>query len=496
MNEHGKSDSPVVPAKLPNNLVGAGAEVVEGRGLAEGNAADKTRPGRSAGQDASRALDRVRHAARRDRRARFTALLHHVDIGRLEAAYRALNPDAAVGVDEVTWRAYGQDLQRNLADLCGRVHRGSYRARPARRVYIPKSDGGVRPLGIAALEDKIVQRGMVEVLNAVYEVDFLGFSYGFREGRGPHDALDALSAGVTRCKVNWVLDADIRDFFGSLDRDWLEEFVEHRIGDPRVIRLIRKWINAGVVEDGQWSDSGQGTPQGASISPLLGNIYLHYVFDLWAHDWRQRHARGDVVIVRFADDIVVGFQHEAEARRFVADLRERLAKFSLELAENKTRLVEFGRYAAERRRRRGLGRPETFAFLGFVHICATTGTGRFWLRRITIAKRMRSKLGDLKVQIMRRRHLPIPVQGRWLASVLRGYYAYYAVPGNSRAMEAFRDQVTWVWYRALRRRSHRTRLNWRRMHRLALRWLPKPTIMHPWPNERFDARTQGRSPVR
>jgi RNA-directed DNA polymerase len=496
MYERGKSDSPIEPAKPPNKAGRPAAEVVEGRGLAEGNAASKTRPGRSAGLDASRALDRVRQAARRDKGTRFTALLHHVTVDRLEAAYRVLNPDAAVGVDEVTWRAYGQGLQENLVDLHGRVQRGSYRAKPARRVYIPKSDGRLRPLGIAALEDKIVQRAVVEVLNAVYEVDFLGFSYGFRQGRGPHDALDALAAGITRKKVNWVLDADIRDFFGSLDRDWLIEFVEHRIGDPRVVRLIHKWVNTGVIEDGQWSDSGLGTPQGASVSPLLGNIYLHYVFDLWAHDWRRRHARGDVVIVRFADDIVVGFAHEADAQRFWADLVERFAKFSLELAEDKTRLVEFGRYAAERRRRRGLGRPETFAFLGFVHICATTGTGRFWLRRITIAKRMRTKLRDLKTQIMRRRHLPVPVQGRWLASVLRGHYAYYAVPGNGEAVKAFRDQVTRMWYRALRRRSHRTRLNWQRMHRLALRWLPKPTIMHPWPDERFDAKTQGRSPVR
>jgi group II intron reverse transcriptase/maturase len=309
-------------------------------------------------------LDRVRQAARRDREARFTALLHHVTVDRLAAAYRALNPKAAVGVDGVTWHEFGQDLWENLTDLHGRVQRGSYRAKPARRAYIPKSGGGLRPLGIAALEDKIVQRAVVEVLNAVYEVGFLGFSQGLRQGRGPHHALDALAVGVTRKQVSWVLDADIRGFFGSLDRGWLTEFVEHRIGDPRVVRLIHKWVNAGVIEDGKWTDSGQGTAQGASVSPLLGNVYLHYVFDLWAHDWRKRYAHGDVVIVRFADDIVVGFAHEAEARRFLADLGERFAKFGLEFAQDKTRLVEFGRNAARNRRRKGLGRPETFAFLG------------------------------------------------------------------------------------------------------------------------------------
>jgi group II intron reverse transcriptase/maturase len=469
---------------------------VEGRGLAEGNAASKTRPGHSAGQGASHALDRVRQAARKDKQARFTALLHHVTQDRLAAAYRALNPYAAVGVDEVTWRAYGQDLEANLQDLHTRVHRGSYRARPTRRVYIPKTDGRLRPLGVAALEDKIVQRAVVEVLNAVYESDFLGFSYGFRQGRGPHDALDALAVGITRKKVNWVLDADIRDFFTSLDQGWLTKFVEHRIADPRVLRLIQKWLNAGVIEDGEWSQTEQGTPQGATVSPLLANVYLHYVFDLWAHQWRQRHARGDVVIVRFADDVVVGFQHERDARRFLAELRARFAKFELELADDKTRLVEFGRYATERRRRRGLGRPETFAFLGFVHLCLTTRDGRFRVGRVTIAKRMRAKLRQLKVDLMRRRHLSIPAQGRWLARVVRGHYAYYAVPGNIEAVVAFRDRVIWLWYRTLRRRSQRSRLTWQRMFRLADRWLPRARIMHPWPDVRFYARTQGRSPVR
>ena len=496
MNERGKSDSPVVPAKPSNNAASAVAEVVEGRGLAKGNAASKTRPGRSAGADAPSALDRVRQAARRDKKAKFTALLHHVDVDRLQAAYRAINPRAAVGVDEVTWQGYGQDLEANLQDLHTRVQRGSYRAKPSRRAYIPKADGRLRPLGIAALEDKIVQRAVVEVLNGVYEEDFLGFSYGFRPGRGPHDALDALAVGITRKKVNWVLDADIRDFFGQLDRGWLTKFVEHRIADGRLLRLIQKWLNAGVIEDGEWTDQGQGTPQGASVSPLLGNVYLHHVFDLWAHDWRQRHADGDVVIARFADDVVVGFEHERDARRFWTDLRERFAKFNLELAEDKTRLVEFGRYAARNRARRGLGRPETFAFLGFTHICGVSRNGRFLLKRVTIAKRMRAKLKQLNVELKRRAHLPIPDQGRWLASVVRGHLAYYAVPGNIQAVAAFRDRVVRLWYKALRRRSQRGRLNWKRMQRLETRWLPPARIQHPWPNVRFDARTQGRSPVR
>ena len=492
----GKSDSPVVPGKPPNKAEAPAAEAVEGRGLAKGNAASKTHPGPSAGSDAPSALDRVRQAARQDKAARFTALLHHVTVDRLRAAYRALNPDAAVGVDGVTWRDYGQHLEANLQELWHRVQGGSYRAKPTRRTYIPKADGRLRPLGVAALEDKIVQRAVVEVLNAVYEVDFLGFSYGFRPGRGPHDALDALAVAVERKRVNWVLDADIRDFFGSVDRRWLERFVEHRIADPRIRRLIRKWMNAGVIEDGKWSPTQQGTAQGASVSPLLGNVYLHYVFDLWAHDWRRRHARGDVVIVRFADDIIVGFEHEREARRFLADLRERFTRFGMELADDKTSLLEFGRFAAARRRRRGLGRPGTFTFLGFVHICGTTRTGRFKLLRLTIAKRMRAKLAEVEVGLRRRMHLPIAVQGRWLARVIRGHMAYYAVPDNYRAVNAFRRQATKLWYRTLRRRSQRTRLNWERMTRLIARWIPQTRILHPWPNVRFDARTQGRSPVR
>jgi len=496
MNECGKSDGPVVPAKLPNNAASAAAEVVEERGPAKENAASKTHPGHSAGSGASSALDRVRRVAEKDKEARFTALLHHVTVDRLRAAFRAINPRAATGVDGVRWRDYGKDLEGNLRDLHGRVQSGSYRAKPSRRTYIPKTDGRLRPLGIAALEDKIVQRATVEVLEAIYESDFVGFSYGFRPGRGPHDALDALAVGISRKKVNWVLDADIRDFFTSLERGWLEKFLEHRIADTRVLRLIGKWLGAGIIEDGEWSKTVQGAPQGASVSPLLANVYLHYVFDLWAKQWRGRHAHGDMVIVRYCDDFVVGFEHEKDARRFYADLRERFAKFGLELADDKTRLVEFGRFAASNRDRRGAGRPETFDFLGFTHMCGTTRNGRFLLKRVTIAKRMRAKLAEIKHGLRRRMHLPIPEQARWLASVVRGHYDYYAVPGNSQALGVFRGQVVWHWIRALRRRSQRTRMTWKRMSVLAAEWLPYARIVHPWPNQRFDARIQGRSPVR
>lgn len=497
MNDHGKSDGPVVPAKPLNEpAVVAGAEVVEGRGPAKGNTGSETRPGRSAGMGVSSDLDRVRQLARQDKEVRFTALLHHVTVDRLREAYRAISPNAAAGVDGVTWRDYGRDLEANLLDLHARVHRGAYRARPTRRVFIPKADGRLRPLGVAALEDKILQRAVVEVLNAIYEEDFLGFSYGFRPGRSPHDALDALSVGIVRKKVNYVLDADIRDFFSQLDQSWLERFLEHRIADRRVLRLIQKWLRAGVIEDGEWSESLEGTAQGASVSPLLSNVYLHYAFDLWADQWRRRHARGDVILTRFADDYVAGFEHREDAERFLADLRDRFARFGLELHPEKTRLIEFGRFAAENRARRGDRKPETFDFLGFTHICAKTRNGRFKLKRITIKKKMRAKLSSVKTEIRRRWHHSIPEQGRWLASVLAGHYRYYGVPDNIRALQAFREAIIRLWLKALRRRSQRSGMTWERMRRFAQRWLPTARIQHPWPTTRFDARTLGRSPVR
>ncbi len=487
MHDRGQSDGLVVPEKLPNNAQGGAAEAVEGRGPAKENAASTTRPGHSAGQGVSSGLDRVRQAAQKDREARFTALLHHVDVDRLRVAYRALNPRAATGVDGVTWQEYGRDLEGNLKDLHARLHGGAYRARPSRRVFIPKPDGRFRPLGVAALEDKLLQRALVEVLNAIYEHDFLGFSYGFRPGRSQHDALDALTVAVKRRKVNWVLDVDIRDYFSSLDHSWLERFIEHRIADKRVLRLIQKWLKAGVIEDGAWSKTEQGTPQGASVSTLLANVYLHYVFDLWAHQWRSRHANGDVIAVRFADDLVVGFEHRDDAERFQADLRARLAEFALALNAEKTRLIEFGRFAARDRQKRGLGKPETFTFLGFTHICAKTQKGRFQVKRITDSKRMRRKLSEVNSELRWRMHRPIPEQGRWLASVLRGHCNYYAVPENSKAVNAFRYEIIRYWHKALRRRSQRDRLTWERMTRLAARWLPTVRVLHPWPEVRYDA---------
>ncbi len=496
MHDDEKSDRPVLPAIPPNKAAEAVAGVGEGRGLPEGNTASETRPGRSAGQGVSSDLGRVRQVARGDGDVRFTALLDHVSVDRLREAYRAISPDAAAGVDGVTWRDYGEDLEGNLGDLHARVLRGAYRARPTRRVFIPKPDGRLRPLGVASLEDKILQRAVVEVLNAVYEADFLGFSYGFRPGRSAHDALDALTVAITRKKVNWVLDADIGDFFASLDQSWLVKFLEHRIADRRVLRLIQKWLRAGVIEDGGWSNPEQGTAQGASVSPLLANVYLHYVFDLWADQWRRRTARGDVILSRFADDYVAGFQHRDDAERFLADLRDRFAQFGLELHPDKTRLIEFGRFAARNRARRGDRKPETFDFLGFTHICATNRHGRFKVKRVTSKKKMRAKLKSVKTDMRRRMHHPIPEQGRWLARVLQGHYNYYAVPDNSDALRGFRARVIRHWRHALGRRSQKGRITWQRAGRLADRWLPKPRVLHPWPDTRFDAKTQGRSPVR
>jgi group II intron reverse transcriptase/maturase len=494
MNEPGKSDSPVVPAKSPNKATAA--EAVEERGLAKGNTDSTGHPGHGAGQGVIYGLDRVREAARRDRKARFTALLHHVDLDRLRTAYRALSPKAAAGVDGVTWAAYGVELEANLQNLLTRVHRGSYRAQPSRRAYIPKADGRQRPLGIAALEDKIVQRALVEVVNAVYETDFLGFSYGCRPGRSAHDALDALATGILRKKVNWVLDADLRDFFTSFDHSWLVKFLEHRIGDQRVLRLIQKWLRAGVVEEGIWTETTVGVPQGASVSPLLANVYLHYVFDLWTHQWRKRQARGDMVVVRYVDDFVVGFEHQDDAERFLRELGERLSKFALELHPEKTRLIRFGRFAVQNRAERGLGKPETFDFLGFTHICARTRKGGFSLQRVTMRKRMRAKLREVKTHLHACRHHPLAEQGRWLGSVVRGHFGYYGVPGNARALYSFRDHAGRHWYKTLRRRSQRTRMTWERMRRLIELWLPRVHTPHPFPTLRFDARTRGRSPVR
>jgi group II intron reverse transcriptase/maturase len=408
-----------------------------------------------------------------------------VSVDALRTAFYALKRKAAPGVDGVTWHDYEADLEPRLEDLHGRVHRGAYRPQPSRRTYIPKADGQERPLAIAALEDKIVQGATVMVLNAIYEGDFIGFSYGFRPGRGPHDALDALAMAIDTHKVNWILDADLRNFFGSVNQSWLVRFVEHRIGDKRITRLIQKWLRAGVLEDGIVTVDDKGTGQGSVISPLLANVYLHYCFDLWADRWRRQEARGDMIIVRYADDLVLGFEHEDDARRFLDAMRERLKVFSLSLHPDKTRLIEFGRYAAANRHQRGLGKPESFTFLGFTHICGTTRQGRFLLIRNTRRDRMRTKLQELKEALRRRMHQPIPVQGAWLRSVVAGHLAYYAVPTNSRALAAFRHWVTDHWRRTLRRRSQKDGFTWGRMAKLEAAWLPPARILHPWPTARF-----------
>jgi group II intron reverse transcriptase/maturase len=459
---------------------------MEGRGLAKGNSSQQNAPRTPSREGAPSALERVRKAAERDKQVRFTALLHHVyNVEHLKAAYYALKRDAAPGIDDATWEHYGQALEANLADLSGRLKRRAYRAKPVKRAYIPKADGRLRPLGIPTLEDKIVQRTTVEVLNAIYETAFLGFSYGFRPGRNPHNALDALYTGLLTRKVNWVLDADIRGFFDAIDHGWLVKFVEHRVADRRVVRLIQKWLNAGVLEDGTRTRSETGTPQGGSISPLLANVYLHYVFDLWAQRWRKKYAAGGVIVVRYADDFIVGFQHRADAERFLAELRERLAKFGLELHPEKTRLLEFGPFAAENRRRAGKGKPETFEFLGFTHICGKKKSGRFTVVRQTIRKRLQAKLSEVKAELRRRLHIPVPEVGRWLRGVVEGHLRYYGVPMNGPALRMFRFQVGWLWHRALRRRSQTARITWDRMRRLVRRWLPPPRICHPYPLRRL-----------
>ncbi len=433
--------------------------------------------------DLQSALERIRRAASRDKKLRFTGLWHHVyEVNRLRKAYYSLKRKAAPGVDGETWKHYGEDLEENLRELSGRLRRGAYRARPVRRAYIPKTDGRQRPLGVTVLEDKIVQRATAEVMNAIYEEDFLGFSYGFRTGRSPHDALDALYGGIMTRLVSWVLETDIRGYFDAMDHGWLVRFIEHRIADQRVVRHIKKWLNAGVLEDGTRTLSEEGVPQGGSISPLLANIYLHYVFDLWADRWRRKQARGEVVIVRFADDFVVGFQYRADAERFQRELRERFRKFNLELQDDKTRLMEFGRFAAENRKRRGDGKPDTFEFLGFNHVCDMTRKGKFIVLRQTLRKRMRAKLQEIKGELWRRLHNPIPAVGQWLRTVLLGHYRYYGVPCNGRKLDAFRYQICRLWYRTLRRRSQRHRLTSERMDRLENKWLPLPRIVHSYPD--------------
>jgi RNA-directed DNA polymerase len=488
MNGREKSDPAIVAGKRANEAGRPVEEPVEPRAGAEGNAERQNTLRAQSRTGVSRALDRVRQAARQGKEVRFTTLLHHVTDG-LGEAYHALRRNAAPGIDGMTWADYGTGLELRLCDLASRVHRGgAYRALPARRVMIPKEDGRQRPLAIAALEDKIVQRATLRVLNAIYEEDFLGFSYGFRPGRSQHDALDALVVAIKTHKVNFILDADIRSFFDEVSQAWLVRFLEHRIGDKRIIRLIQKWLKAGVLEDGITGVGGKGTGQGAVISPLLANVYLHYAFDLWAEQWRRREASGDMIIVRYADDIVLGFEHEADGRRFWEAMSARLGTFELQLHPDKTRLIEFGRHAAANRERRELGKPETFDFLGFTFICGKSRRGDFLVKRKSRRTRVRARLQAIKDELRRRRHHTIDEQGRWLKQVVTGFFAYHAVPTNSRTLAAVRRQVADLWRRSLRRRSSRDRTTWARIEKITDDWLPRPRVLHPWPEQRFAAK--------
>ncbi len=499
MNGTGESDGGGIAPNPSNKGRGAPrpAERGEQRPPAKGNPSGQNR-GRTQGRDSLQsALARIRQVAEGKKEEKFTALWHHVyKVDHLRQAYFRLKPKAAAGVDDVTWSEYGESLEGHLQDLSARLRRGAYRAKPVQRVYIPKGDGQTRPIGVPVLEDKIVQRATVAVLNEVYEPEFLGFSYGFRPGRGQHNALDALAVGIEQRKVNWVLDADIRGFFNTLDHEWLMKFVEHRIADKRVVRHIKKWLNAGVMEDGAWRKEEEGVPQGGSISPLLGNIYLHYVLDLWVQHWREHQAKGQVIVVRYADDFVVGFQYREEAERFRVELEQRLRKFGLALHEDKTELIEFGRFADRDRRRRGEGKPKTFDFLGFTHYCGKTRKGKFALKRRTQAKRRTAKLKEVYLKLRRRMHWKVPEVGQWLRAVLQGHYNYYAVPHNIAALKQTKRAIERLWKRVLGRRSQKGYITWERMKRISKRWLPEPRIVHLHPDQRLRVITRGRSPVR
>jgi RNA-directed DNA polymerase len=482
-----ESDLGIVLMNQPNKVeLQATAEAGEGRPRAKENSSSSNMSPTQSGPSISQGLWRVREAAKRNKKIRFNALLHHVTTSFLRDCFYALKRQAAPGVDGVTWQEYEQDLENRLTGLQGRIHRGTYRAQSSRRVYIPKADGRQRPLGIAALEDKIVQQAVVILLEQIFEEEFLGFSYGFRPGRGPHAALDALTVSIERMPVKWILDADIRGFFDNVDHEWVMKFVQHRVADRRILRLIQKWLKAGVSENGPWSETKMGTPQGAVVSPLIANIYLHYVYDLWVHAWRRKMARGAVVVVRYADDTVVGFRYREDAERFQKELQERLAKFGLELNTDKTRLIEFGRWAEQDRKRRGEGKPETFNFLGFTHSCGKHRKGYFALWRKTTRKRMAAKLKQIKQQLRQRRHEPIPSVGKWLQQVVTGYYNYHAVPGNLDSLTLFRARLSRLWRCVLRQRGDQRKLDWKRFARVCLRYLPPPRTLHPYPYQRFN----------
>lgn len=489
MHDNGESYSGIVPAKQLNKGGTLPAEAVEGRPLTKEKTVGPNQHRTQSRGSGPSGLDRLREAARRNKKIKFTALLHHVTVELLRGSYYALKREATPGVDGVTWKEYGRELEERLIDLHGRIHRGAYRARPSLRTWICKTDGRQRPLGIAVLEDKIAQHAVGRVLNQIWDEDFLGFSYGFRPGRSQHDALDALWVGIMRKQVNWILDLDIRAFFDQLEHDWMIKFVEHRVGDKRIVRLIQKWLKAGVLEDGRWRATEEGTPQGAVISPLLANLYLHYVLDLWVDQWRQRQAQGEVIIVRYADDAVLGFQNRETAQLFLEQVRERLRQFGLELHPEKTRLIEFGHHASKSRKQQGKGKPETFDFLGFTHICGTSHKrGRFIVRRKTIRKRMTAKLKEIQQQLKQRRHESNVSTVKWLQAVVRGYFQYHAIPGNWARLWTFRHEVLRHWLRQLRQRSQRNHWTWPRfIERLSV-LLPQVCLLHPYPNVRFDAK--------
>jgi RNA-directed DNA polymerase len=492
-----ESDEGTVPMKRPNKEGFASAEAVEGRTSPKGNGSESAAVRTPSRDTASIGLAAVRQAARRSKSVRFTALLHHITADLLKQSYLALVRDASPGIDGVTWQAYGENLDDKLKDLHERIHKGSYRSRPAKRSYIPKADGSKRPLSIWCLEDKIVQQAVVTVLEAIYEEDFVGFSYGFRPGRGQHDALDALHVGILRRQVNWVLDADIQGFFDSMAHCWIIRFLEHRIADRRILRLVAKWLKVGIVEDGRVTRGTRGAPQGAVVSPTLANAYLHYAYDLWVHRWRRTKATGDVIVVRYADDMIVGFEHEHEARTFLQELQERMRTFDLALHPDKTRLIRFGRHAAKQRENLGEGKPETFDFLGFTHYCTRSRKGgTFVIGRKTIKKRMRAKLQAIKMELRVRMHDPIAKTGAWVKQMLQGHLNYFAVSGNDPSLWCFSNEVRKRWLRSLRRRSQKAFLSWEKFTLIVGRFFPPIRILHPLPCHRFDAKTRGKSPVR
>ena len=485
MNDLKKSDAAIVAVKPANKGRQRSAEQGEPRAAAEGNSGRQNTRRAQKRASVPHAVDRIRQAVKRNPEERLVALLHHITVPALEDSFNSLKSDVAAGVDGVTWEMYAEGLESRLTDLHERLHKGTYRAPPVRRVNIPKPDGGTRPLGIASLEDKIVQKAVTDMLLVpIYELEFLRFSYGFRPGRGAHNALDALTVGIEQRKIRWILDADIRAFFDNLNRDWLVKFLEHRIGDKRLIRLIIKWLNAGVMEGSDWTDTGRGVPQGAIVSPVLANVYMHYVFDLWAKSWRKRKGKGDMIIVRYADDFVVGFQHRWETENFLNDLRERLARFGLDLHPDKTRHIEFGRFARANRKARGQGKPETFDFLGMTHFCAKTRRGKFRVGRKPSRKRVIRTLGRIKEELRKRWHVDKYEVSLWLGRVINGWLNYYAVPGSSRELAAFVLEVKRLFMRALRRRSQKDRTEWARLGLITLAW-PKPTVRHPWPSRRL-----------